>query len=310
MDSNRTNPGPRAAEPAGQWQDYVPGSLATEQTSFAAGRIEKFLETFAASLASRLETPAASQIGASRTVSESAYLKSVENGSCPVVLDADPVGGQIAVTLSFGLTAFLLRALLCAPSAPAGDPRPVTDIERHILRDVFDSVAKEMSAAWNPAGIAFRWNAAAREPAPGQGAILVFECFLSLGDVRGALFVAIPTFLARLSVLRAGSSSPEEPAPSPREAILNAMRGAKVNVEAALSGAALRMEDLLALQPGDVVMLPQSAGAPVECRIGGVPKFAAELVTRGGRHALLLQDARSLQSLGAMCQSSRMQSSI
>jgi len=80
-----------------------------------------------------------------------------------------------------------------------------------------------------------------------------------------------------------------EDAPAPaRETILRALRRASVSVEAVLSGSTLRMGDLLAMEPGHVLMLAQPAGSPLECRINGKPKFRGEWINRGNRQTLEL----------------------
>ena len=105
---------------------------------------------------------------------------------------------------------------------------------------------------------------------------------------RETFRIAVPAFLARLAALQSASATAEE-APAPvREMILGALRRANVSVEAVLSGSTLRMGDLLAMEPGHVLMLAQPAGSPLECRINGKPKFRGEWIRHGNRQALEL----------------------
>ena len=59
-------------------------------------------------------------------------------------------------------------------------------------------------------------------------------------------------------------------------------------MEAVLSGSTLRMDDLLAMEPGNVLMLAQPASAPIDCLIGGKAKFRGECIDHANRQALLL----------------------
>jgi flagellar motor switch protein FliM len=250
---------------------------------------EKFLSAFASGLAARLETTVTTQLAAAQPLSRSAFLQSVEEGGCLLTLDAEPVRGQVLIALSKGLAEYLLRVLLCAPPNSNDGSRAVTEIELYILREIFESLARELTAAWKAAGIAFRWTpTGARETASGQDTMLVFECHMDLNDVRETFRIAVPAFLARMAALQSASAAAEE-APAPvREVILDALRRANVSVEAVLSSSTLRMGDLLAMEPGHVLMLAQPAGSPVECRIGGKPKFHGEWVRNGNRQALVL----------------------
>jgi flagellar motor switch protein FliM len=250
---------------------------------------EQFLSAFASALAARLETPVTAQLGVAQPLSRSAFLQSAEDRGCLLTLDAEPVRGQVPIAFSAGLADYLLRVLLCAPPIPNDGSRAVTEIELYILREVFESLAHELTAAWKVAGIAFRWTpAGARETAAGQDTMLVFECHMVLDDVHETFRIAVPAFLARMAAPQSASAAAEEaPAPA-REAILDALRRGNVSVEAVLSSSTLRMGDLLAMEPGHVLMLAQTAGSPVECRVGGKPKFRGEWVRHGNRQALLL----------------------
>jgi flagellar motor switch protein FliM len=158
------------------------------------------------------------------------------------------------------------------------------------LRDTFEWIARELSAAWQPAGIGFRWTATGvGEAVPVPGALLVFDCRMDLGEVSATLGIAVPAFLARLAALQCAAAPPADgPAPA-RGSILSALRRAHATVEAVLCGSTLRMGDLLAMEPGHVLMLAQPAGSALECRVNGKTKFQGEWIGRGdGRQGLEL----------------------
>lgn len=289
MESEESNLGPRLVPPPAEYDACAPGALPSGQMAFVRAIQEKFLRAFAQELGSRLETTVDAQIVAAQTLSSSVFLQSGDEGGCLLTLDAEPVRCQAFIALSAGLVAYLLRVLLGAPPTPEEGSHTVTEIELHILREIFEALARELTAAWKPSGIAFRWTSTgAREAAAGQGAMLVFDCRLDVDNVPQTLRVAAPAFLARLAALQSAPARAEE-APAPvRDMILHALRRASVNVEAVLSGSTLRMGDLLAMEPGHVLMLAQPAGSPLECRINGKPKFRGEWISRGNRQTLEL----------------------
>ena len=290
MDSPENPGGPRAVERAGQYQPFPAGTLPSGQMASVRAMQETFLRTFTEELAIRLETPADARVVGVQPLSRSAFLASCAEGGCLIELDADPMRGQALVSLYPNLVAYLLRVFLGGSISSANDSRAVTEIELYILREIFELVERELSAAWKPTGIGFRWRPTGiPEPAAGQGTMLAFDCRLQLNDVEAGLCVAVPAFLARMAALQSAPALVEE-APAPvRNMILNSLRSATVRVEAVLSGSTLRMGDLLAIETGQVLMLSQPAGSPVECRIGGKAKFRGEWVDHGARRALLLQ---------------------
>jgi len=289
MDSRDNARGPQPVHSPSEYEACDPGALPSGQLAYVRTIQEKFLGAFAASLADRLETQVSGKLTAVQPISRSAFLQSVEDGGCLVTLSAEPVRGQALIALSPGLVAYLLRVLLGAPASSPSECRTVTEIELYILQEIFESFANELTNAWKATGIAFRRAATgARESAGWQGTMLVFECRLDFDGAQETFRVAAPAFLARLAALQLTTVVAEESPAPVRGMILRALRGASVNVEAVVTGSTLRMGDLLAMEPGHVLMLTQPVGSAVECRISGKPKFRGEWIDHGNHQALLL----------------------
>ena len=270
-----------------EYEACDPGALPSGQMAFVRAIQEKFAGAFAESLADRLETQVSGRLTKAQPLSRSAFLQSVEAGGCLVTLNAEPVRGQALVALSPGLVAYLLRLLLGAPASSATEYRAVTEIELYILQELFELLASELTNAWKATGIAFR-RASTSDAGSSQGTMLVFECRLDFDDAQETFRVAAPAFLARLAALQLTSVTVEESPAPVRGMILSVLRGANVTVEAVLTGSTLRMGDLLAMEPGHVLLLSQAVGSPVECRISGKPKFRGEWIGHNDRRALLL----------------------
>jgi flagellar motor switch protein FliM len=286
-DSNEEESGLRPAPAPAAFEAWVPGALPAAQMAFVAAIQQKGVAAFAEELSARLDKQIGAQLGSPQPQLRSDFERSVEEGGCLIAMDADPVRARALVAFSPGLVAYLLRSLLGAPAAPGDEVRAVTEIELHILGEIFESLARELSNAWNAAGIRFRFQAAGgRETGLEESALVVFECRLELGEMREAFRIAIPAFLARIAALQS-APLPAEESPA-RDKILTALLRGSVSVEAALPGSRLRMEDLLAMEPGHVLTLAQPAGSPIDCLIGGKPLFRGEFLTHAGRQALLL----------------------
>jgi flagellar motor switch protein FliM len=264
-------------------------ALPTRQLDMVREIQEQFLAAFAEKLADRLETPIACRLSIAAPVSREAFTQSVGDGGHLIRLTAAP-RAEALVAVSPGLNAYLLRRLLGAPTGASDEYRGLTDIELHILEELFELLAMELTNAWKATGIAFRLaSPASPEGDAWRGAMLLFACELSFNDAQETFRIALPSFLARLAALQLASiKSADTPAPM-RETILHALRRAKIDVEAVLSGSKMTMGDLLAMEPGHILMLTQTAGSPVECRIGGKPKFHGEWISDGDRQALQLQ---------------------
>jgi len=289
MDSKQNSLGPRPVPPPSDPSEYEAcpaGVLPAGQMTLVRTMQENFFRGFAAQLGTRLETPITGELAVAQPLPSSTFLQSEDDGGYLLRLNAEPVHGQALAAFSPGLVAYLLRILLGSPQTAEDAPRPVTEIELHILREIFETMERELTAAWQPAGIAFRHSVTGNnEAATTPDTLLVFEYRMELGDVHATLRIAVPAFLVRLAVLQC--APPAEVASAPvQETILGSLRHAKGRVEAVLAGSTIRMGDLAAMERGHVLMLTQPARSPLELRINGKPKFRGEWVACGNRQAL------------------------
>ena len=68
-------------------------------------------------------------------------------------------------------------------------------------------------------------------------------------------------------------------------------RRVPLGLEAALHGARLKVSDVLALQPGDVVSLDIPLKERAEIEVNGLSKFTGEVVVAGNRRGVLVDQA-------------------
>jgi flagellar motor switch protein FliM len=289
MDSTENTPGPETAAPPAAYEECAPGALPAAQMAMVRAIQEKCVTAFAEDLGSRLDTQLTAALGPAQSLSANAFADAVETGGCLMGLDAEPIRGQALIAFSAGLVGRMLGSLLGAPPDSNLQARPLTEIEQHILGEIFGSLVEQLSAAWQAAGIRFKWTSTGvGDVIVAPGSMLVFECQLSFAEFQESLRIAVPAFLARLAAIHSAPAAAEQPPGPGREMIFNSLRRAHVTVEAVLSGSSLGMQDLLAMETGHVLVLGQAAGAPVDCLIGGKLKFRGECLAQSNRRALLL----------------------
>jgi flagellar motor switch protein FliM len=64
-----------------------------------------------------------------------------------------------------------------------------------------------------------------------------------------------------------------------------------LSVECALSGASIRVRDLLSLEPGDVLDLGLPADSAMTALVNGRPHFEGEMAANGPRTAMVVRSA-------------------
>ena len=276
-----------------------PGRLPSERLAFVDDLHRQFLQQFSQALSGYIDTPVQMTPGEIEQLPVAEFLKVAATDACVVTLSLAPMSGQSWVSLSPGFLFRVLDILLGAPQTvgPQAVAAPVrsavTDIEVHVLREFFQILHTALENAWSAGGVGFAIASTGAAPelrqvADPDGTTLVMGCKARIGEVEGTMHVAIPVLAVRLAALLCQESANNRPAEDnpARSAVLSALGSATLLLEATLSGSAIRMSELAAIKPGQVLTLGQPADSPLECRINGKVKFLGEWVANGNRHAL------------------------
>ena len=164
--------------------------------------------------------------------------------------------------------------------------RPLRELEAEILSPAIATLLEVLSPAWSAAPeAAVRWGTAsalAREPWPeGSCVALSFE-ILSEG-VLGDILIAVP--LSRLEGPAARQPG-YEPAPTP---------GVDIEVMARFPLASMRLGDLRALAPGDLLVWSGDPAPAVTVEVSRKPRFAGRPGTLSGSAAVEVLKASGIE---------------
>jgi flagellar motor switch protein FliM len=270
----------------------APDLLPVDQVAFVETIHNHFLTALSQSLAAYLDTPCTATPAGIDQTPAAAFLESAEKDACLLTLQLTPIKGNSWITLGQGLVFRVLDILLGArPGATTGARAGITDIERHVLRELFELLMGALNTSWSPTGLGFHIDPAGSTgdvpaAAESDGATMILKCNVRLGEAEELFRVAVPVLSVRLAILQSEEAAGLSPAQSPAHAdLLDAVSSASLQLEAVLGGSSLRMSDLAAMQPGQVLVLGQPAGSPLDCLVNGKAKFRGEWITQGDRPA-------------------------
>jgi len=274
-----------------------PDRLPAERVAFVDAIHQQFLHSFAASLASYLDTPVAGTPAGLDQLALKSFLDGSAEDACLVSLKLKSTGSQAWVGLSSKLVFHILDILLGTPQpAGPGARTAITEIERHVLREFFDTLASTLIHAWAPIGISLEMGSIAtadevRQSADLEGTALVLNCNLRIQEQDETLRVAVPVLAVRLAAIESEKKAAAEAAGenAARAARLETLGAANMELEAFLSGSSIRLGDLAAMQAGQILMLTQPAGSQFECAVNGKTKFRGEWISLGDRHGLQVE---------------------
>jgi flagellar motor switch protein FliM len=260
-------------------------SLSRAQVDLAQAAFQRFLDAAGRGLQSYLGVPVETSFAdATQCPLAQAIPKDFDAG-CVLSLDLKPLAGAAYLILETKLVSIALEILLGAPLDAVGKSREsLSELDLRMMHGVNALLTSALQKEWEPVfGSSFQPLAASAgnkiAKADGQN-MLVLSAGIGLNEAAASLKLAIPSVLVRLACQP--ESKPQPSASLNRAALAEAMGSATVSVEALLTGAGIRMRDLLALKPGSTLELPQAVDTQIECRMNGVAKLHGEVLAGGG----------------------------
>jgi len=189
--------------------------------------------------------------------------------------------------------------LLLGGEGRAAEARELTDIEEAILAGVVEAVCRELTTAWQPVGLTFRFEKRQMQtqtprliPVSEKTLCLSFE--LRLADVSGLLNLAFPAVVSN-AILRqmAGEKSRRRGhAPEVRRRMRELAGACRTRVSLELPPVRVASAGLGDLGPGRILRLNLPARTAARLNAGGVVLFQAMPVNQANVRAAHLAPAR------------------
>jgi flagellar motor switch protein FliM len=257
-----------------------------------------FLKALEARLGESLQTQVTLGLADAAQASMGGFLSAAETACCLVALDVAPTAGHAVLSFPTRLLRAVLDILLARPAGvPATRESPLTEIENHILRDFFDAFTGTLRKAWAPSfAVGFNRVSASLEEAKqvlaasAGDSVLVVTSRLKLAGLEHTFDLTLPGFLIRLAEVRATPAQTTERPPQSVEGIVSGPLGAAVvELHGVLRGATLKMADLLALKPEQILFLGTPVETPFDCLVNGTVQFTGEIVAGANRPCFQVQ---------------------
>lgn len=238
---------------------------------------------------------------------------------CPVELEAGEIAERnagvleppehsgYAVAVSFpnkpncgrlGVSGEILPVLIDLALGGAGNQlesieRPLTELEKSLMRTIFEIACEELAPLWSDAGIhpaEIHEIRSGREPGH-YGSMITIDLGISLPapGVHGRINIELcrdvvlrpPTEAGMHTDSRGGSLS---------SLILARLKDSHIQMEAHLGDVEVRIGDLLALQSGDVLVFDCPPSTPLRLAVNGSDRFLGRFGDKAGRRVILIHE--------------------
>jgi flagellar motor switch protein FliM len=201
-----------------------------------------------------------------------------------------PIDARAAFQTDLSLVFPIVDVVLGGSGADTIAPRDLTEIEEQIFESVVGLIVRDLQITWAPVlqlDIQFEQR---QQHAQVQGLMLPMEKILSLSfeirlpDAHGSINLAFPAVVANALMRKLSLQwSVAGPLPSreTRRQVRQRLLGSRFETALSLPPSGVTVRELIALEPGSVLVLPKRAQDPVHLNVAGKPMFLAYPV----RHA-------------------------
>jgi flagellar motor switch protein FliM len=259
---------------------------------------EGFGRNFGAALSGYLRTIIEVSVAHIEQLTYSEFIHSLPNPTCFNLLKAEQLEGQLCLEISPLIIYPIIDRLLGGSNADLFIPqRPLTQIEQRLVQRITDRATHHLSEAWsNLTPVTFKVEDFESNPqlvqiVPPNETVVVIGFELKMGNRAGTMSLCIPYNVIEpiMGVLAAQNWFSYQRKGGQEDHLKKLTRNvsnAKVEMRAFLAQTTITMNELLALQVGDVITTDKNVERDVLIQIEGKNKFFGKVGQFRGARAV------------------------
>ena len=282
-----------------------PERVSKDQMMAFTGLHERFARNFGAALSGYLRTIIEVKVKTTEQLTYAEFTYSLPVPTLFCLLSAAPLEGEICLELSPLIVYPIIDRMLGGSSAELYIPqRPLTQIEQRLANRIVERALDTLAEAWNNiAEVSLEVQQIESNPqliqvvAPNEVVIVVsFE--IKMGNRAGSMSLCVPynviePVMGRLTSEDWFNQKKKTDQTEFRESLLDNMSEAKLKTRAYLAQTSIKVSDLLALEPGDVLKTTKEASDDLIYQVEGKSKFGGKIGQfRGNRAFKITRQAK------------------
>jgi flagellar motor switch protein FliM len=275
-----------------------PERVSKDQMRALEGLHDSFARNLGAALSGYLRTIIEVSVAHIEQLTYSEFIHSLPNPTCFNLLKAEQLDGQLCLEISPLIIYPIIDRLLGGSNADLFIPqRPLTQIEQRLVQRITDRATHHLSEAWSnltPVTYTvqdFESNPQLVQIVPPNETVVVVGFELKLGNRAGTMSLCIPynviePIMALLAAQNWVSYQRKGAQDDHLRKLTRNVNAAPVELRVFLAKTTITLNDLLALQPGDVITTDKPCAGEAFVQVEGKNKFLCSVGQfRGGRAA-------------------------
>jgi len=263
---------------------------------------ENFARSLASSLSAYLRAYVTVNLVSVEQLSFLEFSQCLPSPTVMISLGMKPYDGngvlEVNPTLVFPILEMVLGG---SGSAPMKVNREITEIEQSVLDGIVRIILHDLRDSWRAVSmIAFSVEGHETEPqllqilAPTE-AVVAVSMEVRIGDNVGMMNIGVPSIIIKMlrqKFDQQWSLRKTDPTDEEQERGLRLIQAARIHLDARLNGDKLRVEDMLDLSVGDVIVFDHPIDRALELEFNGKSRFRGQVVESGRKRAFLLHELR------------------
>jgi flagellar motor switch protein FliM len=291
------------ADPAKNAQPYDfrrPDRIPKDQLRAIHLLHENFARSLASSLSAYLRAYVTVNLVSVEQLSFMEFSQCLPSPTVMISLGMKPYDGNAVLEINPTLIFPILEMVLGGTGkGQVNINREITEIEQSILDGITRIILHDLRDAWHAvSNLAFSVEGHETEPqllqilAPNE-AVVAVSMEVRIGDNVGMINLGVPSIIIKMLrqefdqqwSLRKTESTEEE-----QDRVLELVKASRLQADGRLSGATVRVEDLLNLDTGDILAFDIPAETELELEINGSRRFSGQIVDNGRKRSFLINE--------------------
>ena len=275
-----------------------PERVSKDQMRALEGLHEGFGRNFGAALSGYLRTIIEVSVAHIEQLTYSEFIHSLPNPTCFNLLKAEQLEGQLCLEISPLIIYPIIDRLLGGSNADLFIPqRPLTQIEQRLVQRITDRATQHLSEAWSnltPVKFTveeFESNPQLVQIVPPNETVVVVGFELKMGNRAGTMSLCIPYNVIEpiMGVLAAQnwfSYTRKGGQEHHLEKLTRNVNNAPIELRCFLAKTTIKLDELLNLQPGDIITTEKETTGEAFVEAEGKHKFLGQLGQFRGKRAI------------------------
>jgi flagellar motor switch protein FliM len=262
---------------------------------------EAFVRLVGTDLSTKLRAYAQATIVSVEQRTFEEFIQSIYNPTFITVFRSDNLDGKALIDINLNVVFTILDRLLGGNGAPLSILRQLTEVEKQIMQKIMVGVIDRLREAWiniidlAPVIELVESNPQFAQIVPPSEIVVSITVEIKIHDVTGIMTLCIPYNTVESIVYKFNAASwfaavRKEAAQTNVDAISQQVKSVHLPVVAELGNTIVTLQDILGLQPGDIMVTDQLFKNDLNIRVGNRVKFRGRPGILGKKMAITITD--------------------